>query len=122
MRELQFTTEKEDIDEQAKGGRYNPALVLSFRYHNNDYRFTVGPGYDDDISLFASEHGPAAPNASNEFYVLARNYSLGYIGLEVFDATGDQISDVFIDGDNYLLQYDRMSQRRCLDTLLDYVY
>lgn len=121
MKELNFHTEKETITEQVQAGRFNPALVLLFRFSKKDYRITIGAGYDDEISLFVD-----TPSAGSlpppEFYLLTRNVQLGYIGLDVYNAAGEQIADVFLDADGYLPAYDDMPERRCVQDLLEYVY
>lgn len=121
MRQLHCKIENETLEEQLSSGRFNPALVLLFRHHNTDHRITIGAGYEDDISLFAHHSSDTAPETI-QFYVLAQNTSLGYIGLDVYDVAGEQVGDVFLQGDQYPAEYTEMNHQQLIDSLMDYVY
>lgn len=87
MRTLQlneYEQERETIAEQNAAGRYHPADVITWRGH----RHAIGAGSSDDVDLF--EEGGA-------LFVLARNRSLDYCGLQVFEG-GEEVAGTFLQG------------------------
>ncbi len=77
----EYEIERESIEEQLAAGRYNPALVVTFRGH----RCTLGAGTTDTLHLF--EEG-------GTLFALSGNDPLGYMGLQAF-CDGEEIGDTF---------------------------
>lgn len=77
-----YKIRKESFESQREAGRYNPGLELLI----GQVVMPLAAGSNDDIDVRTE---------GDEIYVLTRNYSLGYIGLEVFTKEGSQIGDIF---------------------------
>ena len=95
---------KECSDRQREAGRYNPALEVSFKIPSCGWHktVTIGAGYSDELDVFYE---------GNRLYVMATNSALEYVGLEVFEDTGnkdgtaDKITSTFCDSSSEQTEY-----------------
>lgn len=86
MRTFPYSLVKETWEEQRAAGRHNPATVLVYRRR----RFTLAAGDSDDINAFIHGKGSSAT-----MYVVSTNNRLGYVGLQVFNLTGEETNSLF---------------------------
>ena len=86
MRRVNYQIEKETIDSMVEAGRFNPALELTFRDKTGTHTHIIGAGYSDTVDVYRD---------GKETFVLSRNFSLGYVGLEVFEGE-TIIGDMFL--------------------------
>lgn len=78
-----YSIQSETLQEQLAAGRFNQALVLTYRGH----RYLLSAGRSDIIRVYSD--GPA-------LLVLSINERDGYAGLQEFDkATGETLADGF---------------------------
>ena len=89
MRIPNYKIVKESYESQKKAGRYNPGLELV----TGKLRAPIAAGDGDDIEVRQEK---------DIIYVLCRNYSLGYIGLEVFLKQPQQINQLVFVGEVFL--------------------
>jgi hypothetical protein len=84
-----YQVQKESFDDMHSSGRFNPSLEVTFRDKTGIHTHKISAGHSDDIDVYRE---------SRETYVLSRNLSLGYVGLEVFTGA-DAVGDMFLQGD-----------------------
>jgi len=83
---VNYTISPESIEAQTKARRYNPTTVCTFRDKRGKHTVTIGKGNNDYIDVFREGHLT---------FILTRNFSFGYVGLDVFD--GDEnIGNMFL--------------------------
>jgi len=114
MRTPNYSIRKESYESQREAGRYNPGLELVI----GNRVMPISAGHGDDIDV-RTEGG--------EVFVLARNYRMGYVGLEVFDAEGERVGDIFIQSEDEAKelmgpQGIHYSAPYCIRLLLNYIY
>lgn len=120
MRQVPFSTADETFDEQRAAGRYNPALVATYRDKRGAHRVTLDSGRSDDISCWRE---------GAETFFLSVNHDLGYCGLQRFttDSTGYALEagDIFLQNAAEALEDNGATGRagwwlaRCLAQYLD---
>jgi hypothetical protein len=74
-----YSINKESIEDMNRAKRFNPCLEITFQDQTGKHTHKINAGYKDQIHLYQEQEVA---------YVLSRNMSLGYIGIEAF--TGDQ--------------------------------
>ncbi len=90
MRKVKSATfSHESWEEMTKAGRYNPARKLIYRDKHRTRAVTISAGDADSIDVYRE---------GSEIFVLSRNNSLGYIGLEVF-IDGEALAEAFFQGE-----------------------
>jgi hypothetical protein len=90
MRKVKSATfSHESREEMTKAGRYNPARKLIYRHKHRTLAVTISAGDADSVDVYRE---------GNEIFVLSRNNSLGYVGLEVF-RDGVVLAETFFQGE-----------------------
>jgi len=90
MKAINYKVRKESLEDMCKAGRYNPALEITFKDKTGTHIVKVGAGYSDDLYVYQS--------MGEETYVLSKNDSLEYVGLEVFEGD-EQVWEMFLQND-----------------------
>ena len=86
MRRVKYQIQKETVEAMCKAGRFNPALEITFRDKTGTHTHTLGIGSGDALDVYRE---------GQETFALARNFGLGYVGLEIF--RGDEtVGEMFI--------------------------
>jgi hypothetical protein len=120
MQELEYRTHYYLIDEplqdMIQAGRYNPALLLIYE----GQAIEIKAGKTDEIAVFWVADGL--------LLVIAANYRLPYIGMEVFQ-DGERIGEVFLQEhqtetieERLGRDLDKIEEHELAGTLIDYVY
>ncbi len=90
MRKVKSATfSHESREEMTKARRYNPARKLSYRDKHGTHTVTISAGDADSVDVYRE---------GSDVYVLSRNNSLGYVGLEVF-RDGEALAEAFFQGE-----------------------
>ncbi len=90
MRKVKSSTfSHESLEEMTKAGRYNRARKLIYRDKHRTHAVTISAGDADSVDVYRE---------GDEIFVLSRNNSLGYIGLEVF-RDGEALAEAFFQGE-----------------------
>ncbi|WDP92375.1 MAG: hypothetical protein HUN04_22685 [Desulfobacter sp.] len=82
-----YSVSKEDFEAMLNAKRFNPCLEITFRDRSGQHTHKLNVGYGDKLDVY--REGP-------ETYVLSRNYSLWYVGLEIFQGA-DKTGEIFLD-------------------------
>jgi hypothetical protein len=81
-----YSMRKEDLFDMHHAGRYNPCMEITYRDRSGEYTHKLSAGYCDDIDVYRD---------GSETYILSRNTSLEYFGLEVFEGP-DKTGEIFV--------------------------
>jgi hypothetical protein len=81
-----YSIRKETHSDMLHAQRYNRCMEITYRDRSGEYTHKLSAGYCDDIDVYRD---------GSETYILSRNTSLEYFGLEVFDGP-DKTGEIFV--------------------------
>jgi hypothetical protein len=90
MRKVDYELQRESFEDMLAAGRYNESLEIVFRDKSGKHIHKLGAGRSDEIDVYRD---------GKETFVLARNFGLGYVGLEIFNGD-EKVGDMFIQNDS----------------------
>ncbi len=86
-----------------------PNVVLYFA----GKRIILAAGLKDYVTVYEED---------NDVYVLNKNNRYGYVGMQVFNTEGEEIHNVFLQGDSYPQEYANLGASELINELVEYCY
>lgn len=89
---MKYNIQHESWEEASFHKRFNRGLKCVVSFPTYSLFFPISAGSDDDIILYTAEE---LGTSLGEYFVLAKNDDLNYIGVEAFSSTGELLHDFF---------------------------